>query len=182
MDGELEQVEDRWRLRFVRRLPHSPEKVWRAISEPEHLKVSFPTDSEGERATGAALRFVFREGEGPDIEGRMLVYQPPSLLEFSWGGEEVLRFELEPDEDGTRLTFLDTFDELGKASRDAAGWHACLDVLVYHLAGEELPWKPRERWEEVHDIYVHTFPPEASTIGPPKRPSESSENESKQQP
>jgi len=31
MDGELEQVEDRWRLRFVRRLPHSPEKVWRAL-------------------------------------------------------------------------------------------------------------------------------------------------------
>jgi uncharacterized protein YndB with AHSA1/START domain len=69
MDGELEQVEDRWRLRFVRRLPHSPEKVWRALTDPEHLKVWFPMDIEGERAPGAPLRFVFREGEGPDIEG-----------------------------------------------------------------------------------------------------------------
>jgi len=24
---------------------------------------------------------------------------------------------------------LDTIDELGKAARDGAGWHACLDVL-----------------------------------------------------
>jgi hypothetical protein len=114
------------------------------------------------------------------MEGRMLAYQPPTLLEFSWGEELVLRFELQPDADGTRLTFLGTFDELGKASRDAAGWHVRLDVLVYHLAGEELPWNPRERWAEVHDIYVHAFPREASTIGPPKRPPESSEDESKE--
>ena len=36
--GRLEQLEDgRWRLRFTRTLEHPPEKVWRAITEPEHL-------------------------------------------------------------------------------------------------------------------------------------------------
>jgi Activator of Hsp90 ATPase homolog 1-like protein len=59
-DGRLEELEEsggRWRLRFTRRLPHPPEKVWRALTEPEHLSAWFPTDIHGERASGAILRF-----------------------------------------------------------------------------------------------------------------------------
>jgi hypothetical protein len=97
----------------------------------------------------------------------MLTYEPPSALEFEWGEEETLRFDLEPDGDGTVLTFLNTFDELGKAARDAAGWHACLDLLEHRLAGEEPPWGPNERWAEVHAGYVERFGAEAATIGPP---------------
>jgi hypothetical protein len=33
MNGELSKDGDQWRLRFVRRLPHAPEKVWRALTE-----------------------------------------------------------------------------------------------------------------------------------------------------
>jgi uncharacterized protein YndB with AHSA1/START domain len=35
--GRFEEVEGGWRLRFERRLPHSPEKVWRALTEEAHL-------------------------------------------------------------------------------------------------------------------------------------------------
>jgi len=66
------------------------------------------------------------------------------------------------------LTFEQTFDELGKAARDGAGWHVCLDVLGYHLSGEEPPWKPMERWKDVNAAYVERLGPEASTIGPPE--------------
>jgi hypothetical protein len=79
----------------------------------------FPTDIEGERAAGAPLRFVFRNGEGPTIDGKMLTYDPPSVLEFRWGNDETLRFDLKPDGDGTTLTFVNTFHALGKAARDA---------------------------------------------------------------
>lgn len=169
MIGALERSGDRWSLRFTRRLAHPPEKVWRALTEPEHLAAWFPTDIEGERRTGAPLRFVFREGEGPAIDGVLLVYEPVSLLELSWGGDETLRFELRPDGDGTLLTFVNTFDELGKAARDAAGWHTCLDALALHLDGTEAPSTPGERWKEVHDAYVERFGPAAATIGPPTR-------------
>jgi uncharacterized protein YndB with AHSA1/START domain len=167
--AELGAAGERWQLRFERTLAHPPEKVWRALTEPEHLRAWFPSDIEGERRAGAPLQFVFRENEGPTIEGEMLVYQPPSLLELRWG-EELLRFELQPDgPDGERtvLTFVNVFDELGKAARDAAGWHACLDVLEHELAGEPAPWSPRERWQEVHEVYLERFGPEAATIGPP---------------
>jgi uncharacterized protein YndB with AHSA1/START domain len=166
MDGQLEQQDGRGRLRFTRRLPHPPEKVWRALTEPEHLAVWFPTDIEGERRAGAPLRFVFREGEGPTIDGEMIACDPPSLLALRWGGDE-LRFELRPEGGGTLLTFVNTFDELGRAARDAAGWHACLDVLAHHLDGRQAPWNPGERWSQVHPSYVERFGPEASTIGPP---------------
>jgi len=167
VDGQLEQVGDRWRLRFVRKLPHPPEKVWRALTEPEHLAAWFPAEMHGERAAGAPLRFVHRDFEAPPEQGEMIVYDPPSLLEFRWT-DDTFRFQLDADGDGCVLTFEQTFDELGKAARDGAGWHVCLDVLGYHLSGEEPPWKPMERWKDVNAAYVERLGPEASTIGPPE--------------
>jgi uncharacterized protein YndB with AHSA1/START domain len=166
MDGQLEQVDGRWRLEFTRRLPHPPEKVWPALTEPEHLAAWFPTTIEGERAAGAALRFTFPHGEAPPFDGEIITYDPPSVLEYRWG-PDTLRFELRPDGDGSMLTLLDTIDEHGKAARDAAGWHVCLDLLANHLAGEASP-DLRTRWKPLHDSYVARFGPEASTIGPPE--------------
>lgn len=167
MYGELEELAGRWVLRFTRRLAHPPEKVWRALTEPEHLAAWFPTTIEGERAAGARLRFAFPGGEAPPVRGEMISYDPPALLEFRWGDDDTLRFELEPDDDGCVLTLVNTFDERGKAARDAAGWHECLDLLAHHLSGQEPPWAPRERWQEVHPAYVERFGPDAATIGPP---------------
>ena len=164
--GQIEQGAGRWQLRFVRHLPHPPATVWRALTEPEHLAAWFPTDIEGDRTPGAKLRFVFRNGEGPTIDGRMVTYGPPSLLELQWG-DETLRFELAPDGDGSRLTFVNGFEEMGKAARDAAGWHVCLDALALDVAGQEPPWETTARWRQVHSIYVEHFGPDASSIGPP---------------
>ena len=119
------------------------------------------------RAAGAPLRFEFEGGEGPTVEGEMLVYEPPAVLEFRWGFE-LLRFELQPQDAGTVLTFVNTFDDLGKAARDGAGWHSCLDLLGYAVAGETPPWDANERWGQVHPRYVDAFGPEAATIGPPE--------------
>ncbi|HKT04248.1 MAG TPA: SRPBCC family protein [Rugosimonospora sp.] len=164
--GLLDEVGGRWRLRFARRLPHPPEKVWRALTEPEHLSAWFPTTIEGERAAGAPLRFTFPDGAAEPFDGQMLAYDPPSLLEFHWG-PDTLRFELVPDGDGSLLTLLDLLAEQGKAARDGAGWHLCLRALERHLdeGGE-----PRDlgAWKPLNDEYVQRFGPEAATIGPPE--------------
>src|ERR671934_114473 len=34
-NGVLEQDAERWRLRFTRQLAHPPDKVWRAVTEPD---------------------------------------------------------------------------------------------------------------------------------------------------
>ena len=55
---------------------------------------------------------------------------------------------------------------MGKAARDAAGWHECLGRLVGDLDGTPPPaWG--ETWRQVHPVYVTGLGPDASTIGPP---------------
>jgi hypothetical protein len=63
---------------------------------------------------------------------------------------------------------LDTLDELGKAARDSAGWHTCLDALDQSLAGHGGARDQMNRWSEVHPVYVERFGPEATTLGPPE--------------
>jgi uncharacterized protein YndB with AHSA1/START domain len=166
-DGQLEEHDGRWRLRFERRLAHPPERVWRAITEPDDLRAWFPFDIEGDRAAGAPLRFVFRDGEAEPFEGRMVDFDAPRALELEWGGGERLRLEVRPDGAGSVLTLLNTFDEHGKAARDGAGWHACLDALAERLDGAAAPDAPEDRWARLHDAYRARFGPAASTIGPP---------------
>jgi uncharacterized protein YndB with AHSA1/START domain len=168
MYGELEQLDDgRWQLRFTRTLRHPPEKVWRAITEPEHLAHWFPTTIDGERGAGARLRFAFPGGELPPFDGEMLSFDPPFAMELRWG-PDVIRVELEATDEGTVLTLADTLDEHGKAARDGAGWHTCLDALAAHLAGEQNPRAAMDAWGEVHPGYVERFGPQAATIGPPE--------------
>jgi uncharacterized protein YndB with AHSA1/START domain len=154
---------DGWMITFTRRLPHPVEKVWRAVTEPEHLAAWFPQEIVGDRRAGARLRFVTDGDDG--FAGEMLAFEPPKRLEMTWG-EDRLRIDLAPDGDGTLLTLTDTFGELGKAARDSAGWHECLDRLASHLDGAEArDWG--ERWQEVHPAYVDAFGPKAATVGPP---------------
>jgi uncharacterized protein YndB with AHSA1/START domain len=154
-------------VRFTLLLPHPPSKVWRALTEPEHLEEWFPTTIDGERAVGAPLVFQFHEVDIPPMEGSMVAYDPPRLLEFMWG-EDRMRFELEEAPEGCLLRVSDTVVELGKAARDCAGWHVCLERLVFHLEGEEVPWDQADRWREVHPTYVERFGPGASALGPPQ--------------
>jgi hypothetical protein len=79
--------------------------------------------------------------------------------------------QLEPAGARWRLRFVRRLPyQLGKAARDAAGWHARLDLLEHHLAGEPPPWDAGRRWAELHPGYVEHLPAEASTIGPPNLP------------
>jgi uncharacterized protein YndB with AHSA1/START domain len=168
MYGTLEHLADgRWQLQFMRTLPHSPEKVWRAITEPEHLEHWFPTTIEGERADGAKLRFAHRDGLIDPFDGEMLAYEPQSAIEFRWG-TDIIRIELRPEGQGTVLTLLDTLDERGKAARDAAGWHVCLDGLADHLRGAPDARESTGAWRAVHPGYVERLGPEAATVGPPE--------------
>jgi uncharacterized protein YndB with AHSA1/START domain len=180
MNATLETVNGKPVLRFERRLAHSPEKVWKALTDPAELAHWFPQDIEGPFAPGAALRFVFR-GTPPslggevitDFKGEVLELDPPRLLSYTWG-EDTLRFQLTPDGDGCVLVFTDTLAERGKAARDGAGWHVCLDALGARLgettdrsAGDPATGQAASAhgnaWQARYDQYASTFGPEAAT-------------------
>jgi uncharacterized protein YndB with AHSA1/START domain len=166
-DGILEQAGERWRLRFSRVLPHPPERVWRALTAPEELAAWFPDRLEGDLTTvGARLRFSHDGGAFDPFDGEVLAAAPPRLLEFRWG-PDIIRIEIVPAPGGSALTFTDTFAELGKAARDGAGWHLCLEHLEHALDGTTAPGPPRERWSEIHPGYVERFGAAASALGVP---------------
>ncbi len=138
--GQILRDRGRYGLRYERRLGHPPEKVWRALTESDSLRHWMPADMVGERRTGADLVFPFwpahveRFGIPADqvaLAGRMLAWEPPRLLEYSWD-VDLLRFELEPDGDGTRLVFTTWLGETDQYPADgtAAGYHVALDQLV----------------------------------------------------
>jgi uncharacterized protein YndB with AHSA1/START domain len=135
---------DRLGLRYHRRLAHRPEKVWRAITESEHLRHWMPCDIVGERRAGADVELPFwpdhvekYEIDEPVLAGRINVWEPPHTFEWAWGGD-VLLFELAPVDEGTDLTFTTWFaDSDGQAASNAAGgYHVCLDHLARLLDGE----------------------------------------------
>jgi len=70
------------------------------------------------------------------MDGRVVELEPPRVFAFLWG-KDLLRLELAPEGDGSRLTLTQTL-EPDEAARNAAGWHVCLD----RLAGEDTDWEP----------------------------------------
>lgn len=153
--GTVSRDGDTLRLRYERRLAHPPATVWRALTESSRLRHWFPADIIGQRAAGATVQLSFwPEGAQESMEaleeagvdtttmdpdevlpGLIRAFDPPRLFELVWGnpdGEaDVLRFELEPYEGGTRLVFTTWPGEPGPLGHagTGAGWHACLDAL-----------------------------------------------------
>jgi uncharacterized protein YndB with AHSA1/START domain len=131
-------------LRYQRRLAHPPEKVWRALTESEHLRHWLPVDIRGPREVGAGIELPFwpdhvekYEIDEPVLSGRILAWDPPRLFAWTWG-EDVLRFELASAGSGTNLTFTTWFADPDRdgAANAAGGYHVCLDHLARHLDGE----------------------------------------------
>lgn len=152
--GTVLRTDGRIGVRYVRHLAHPREKVWRALTESEHLRHWFPCDIVGDRRAGAALELPFwpdhvevYEIEQPVSRGRLHVWEPPRLFEWSWD-TDLLRWELEEAGGVTVLTFTTWIgdplahgepgrspdDETGFASA-SAGYHVCLDHLETWLDG-----------------------------------------------
>jgi len=125
-DGET------WKLILVKDLRHPPEKVWRAITEPAHLREWAPFDASGDLGTIGTAEITW-VGSPEPVEIRITRADPPKLLEYESDGR-TMRWELDERDGGTHLTLRAVFDR-PYISMGAAGWHIALDVLERQLAG-----------------------------------------------
>ena len=129
-------------LRYHRSLGHPPDKVWRAITESDHLRHWMPCDIVGERRAGARIELPFWpdhvEEYGiaePVLGGEIRSWEPERVFEWTWEGD-VLRFELTPRDGGTDLTFTTWFADPDTAAGAGGGYHVCLDHLEVLLDGD----------------------------------------------
>ena len=119
---------DKWTLILVRELRHSPEKVWQALTDPEHLREWAPFETDGSLGAVGTVNLTW-VGTPQACETKVTRADAPRLLEY---GD--IRWELEASGSGTRLTLWHSIDRR-YVSWGAAGWHICFHVLDRLLSG-----------------------------------------------
>ena len=146
-------------LRFERHLNRPIDEAWRAVTDPVEMRSWFPTRIEmGEWKVGARLTHHFDGHDIDPLPGRVLEWDPPRRVVFTWG-EDTIGFDLAPAPGGGTTFVLTEELAAAHAARNAAGWDACLDRL--EAGSEEEPWQPR------FDRYAAAFTPE---LGPQEGP------------
>jgi uncharacterized protein YndB with AHSA1/START domain len=153
---------DRWTLVFVRVLRHPPTKVWAALTDPAQLREWSPYTAERNLGTtGHAVLTMIDGDTSEDFEARVSRAEHPRLLEYTWG-TDLLQWQLEAVESGTRLTLRHTIADCEWLPKVAAGWHICLAVAEHlldgHPVGPIVGEAARDHgWEDLHDAYAATL-------------------------
>jgi uncharacterized protein YndB with AHSA1/START domain len=161
--AQVQKDGDHWTLVLTRELRHSPDKVWRALTDPAQLREWAPFDADGDLGTaGATVTLTTVGAPKPHVtETTVTRADASSRLEYNWGGFD-MRWQLEPIAGGTRLTLWTNIDRRYIAM-GAAGWHLCLDVLDHLLAGTPLgrivgpDAMQFEGWQRLHAEYSREF-------------------------
>ena len=144
--GSLRAVNGKGVARIEDRYDTDIKDLWSAITDPGERAQWFGKTSIDAREGG----MIDMVATGPPLPvekkrmtGRILVWDPPHVLEHEWKQaiveDSVVRYELHVDGDGTLLRFT----HRGLGARNAGGFrggtHAFLDRLEAYLAGDELP-------------------------------------------
>jgi len=137
--GEVRHTGDTVEIVFRRRYAKPLAKVWAALTVPERIADWFAaTEIDGE-----VLRVTF-PGHGV-VEGRIVINEPMSTFAWTWpnqdGSDSMVRFDLEPDGDGCRLTLTQSGLTASEGAGNAAGWHAHLDGLPGAADGVRTSWE-----------------------------------------
>jgi uncharacterized protein YndB with AHSA1/START domain len=152
-------ADGRWTLVFVRTLRHPPERVWEALTDPAQMREWSPfTANRNLGSSGPAVVSMIDGETSEDSDSIVSVADRPRILEYSWGSG-VMRWELERDGAGTRLTLRHTIDDQTYLSKVAAGWHICLVVAEHFMDGTPVGPIVGERaleygWQELNDSYA----------------------------
>ena len=162
---------EKWTLILVRELRHSPEKVWQALTDPEHLREWAPFDTDENLGTVGTAKLTW-VGTGTQVETRVTRADAGKLLEV---GD--MRWELEASGAGTRLTLWHSINRRF-ISMGAAGWHIAFDVLDRLLGGSPIGRLAGagamafEGWQRLNAEYAAQFGVQAPNW-PPKSAQES---------
>jgi uncharacterized protein YndB with AHSA1/START domain len=161
-DGTLERRGDLRVIHFERRLDHEVERVWRALTEPDEIGAWLAL-AELDLTEGGRVVLTWQntdaDGNTAVARGTVSALDPPRLLELDTDIHGRLRWELEPDGDGTALTFTAEVALPEDYELEVlAGWHIHLDHLERVLDGGTIDWPNWSRdhmpeWERIRAHY-----------------------------
>ncbi|MET3939203.1 uncharacterized protein YndB with AHSA1/START domain [Paenibacillus sp. PvP094] len=157
MIAELKLVSNDVVARFERLWQHDVRKVWSFLTENDKLHGWFPELRIEDLREGGLIKFDM--GDGTFEEMRITHLEPYSVLAYTWGEDEV-RFELHPVQEGCRLVLTEIIHSMtSHTPRDLAGWHVCLDVIGALLDDRTLESRKDEwrSWYEKYQEHVDRF-------------------------
>jgi uncharacterized protein YndB with AHSA1/START domain len=148
----MERRGDQRVIRFERRLDHPVERVWRALTEPGEIAAWLAVADPLELEEGGRVVLTWQntdpDGNTAVARGTVSALDPPRLIEFDTDIHGRLRWELEPDGDGTALTFTAEVELPEEYELEVlAGWHIHLDHLEEVLDGGSIDWPS---WDSEH--------------------------------
>jgi uncharacterized protein YndB with AHSA1/START domain len=162
-------------LRLTRLLPGPIERVWAYLTDPEKRARWFAAGVV-EPKTGGKAEFVMHHAkiapgetpparykhvhdQGVTFDGRVLRYEPPRVLAYTFGGEDSdVTFELTPQ--GNQVLLVLTHRTRGEDRPEltnyASGWHTHFSLLIALLEERPQPpfWATHARLKAEYDLML----------------------------
>jgi uncharacterized protein YndB with AHSA1/START domain len=166
--GTFDRDGDTVGLRYERHYPRPIETVWAALTEPARLADWLGQALVEPHVGGRYELFIDRNRP---MTGRILTWQKPTLLEFTWDTGDapasVVRCELTPDGDGTRLVFWHKGVGFVWIGLVLPGWHIHLERVDCLMAGTVEPMS-MQRWRDLQAVYLNHYMLEGVMLDPPQ--------------
>lgn len=162
--GAVREIDGGYEIRFERRLRHSPQRVWAALTTPQGL-ACWLAEAVIEPKAGGRMDLNFRQPatenfpdtcEVREQANEVLVFQPFTQFEHTFGGaDSVVSWRLTPDGDGTHLALIHRMarDWESNVANTLAGWHHHMEGLDDAATGAAYPWR-WSRWTALRDAYA----------------------------
>jgi uncharacterized protein YndB with AHSA1/START domain len=139
--------------RFDRQLDHSVETVWGALTENDQVEKWMSNLEMQDLRKDGTIKFNMNDGSGESFDMKIRDFRESAVLDFEWGDGWV-RFEVSPEKDGCSLVLKESIRPVNDhTSKDLAGWHVFLDMLIDLLDGQYKDF-PMDEWEKWHKEYT----------------------------
>jgi uncharacterized protein YndB with AHSA1/START domain len=159
-------------LTIKRRLPGPVERIWAYLTDSDLRRKWLASGVMGSQP-GASFTLTWRNddlmdqpGHRPDgfsaehsMESRILTFDPPRRLAYTFGQSGEVTFDLEPVGKDVLLTLVHRrLPEGAMRLKIAAGWHTHLDVLAARAAAREPGFPFWDHWASLKDDYARRIP------------------------
>jgi uncharacterized protein YndB with AHSA1/START domain len=155
--GAFKRHDDHLDVRFERYYPRAIEKVWSALTDPARLE-DWMGAARVEPHVGG--RYELMLGGPHPMTGRVLVWEPPQVLAFTWSNthapDSIVRYALSREGEGTRLIFTHEGMPYATSALMLPGWHTFLGRLG-DLLDAASPPRSKPSWREMQAIYVDHY-------------------------